>query len=178
MVQSWLFPGVIGILAVLSPLAEASTPIAIGAIQSTGGEQSFCPSAALQQAVVRVLSHNPAYSVQIAPPQSNPAKVQVTGTANCSLGMRQRQSGFLFFQQQSTITTATVELQLQLVNSTTGATIATITEHGKAQSETQTTPGQLLTAESKSEVLFEQAIAQALDAMLPKVNTALAQTGL
>jgi len=180
MVQSWLFPVVIVVLAMLSPLAEAATPIpiAVGAIQSIGGEQNFCPSTTLQRAIVKALSSNRTYQVEMLSPAVNQVGVQVTGTANCSLGMRQQQKGFLFFQQQSAITTATVELQLQLVNSSTGTTIATISEQGKAQLEAQTTPGQLLPVESNSEMLFEQAIAQALDTMLPKVNTALTQITL
>jgi hypothetical protein len=171
----------IHLVTVLFPLVGMATPvlIAVGTIESVGGDQSFCPSNGLQQAIVRTLSRNSAYTVQVA---SQPVQtgIKVTGKANCSLGLRQRQNDFLLFQQRSTITTATVQLQLQLVNASTGATIATIAQQGNAQAETETTlDGSVpIPAQPQAAILFEQAIAQALDAALPRVNAALTQTPL
>lgn len=170
-----LIIGMSSVWVAMSPLTAFAMPIPlfVGPIQSIGGDQNFCPSGALQQAVIQGLSSNRAYNVEMLPLVASQAGVQVTGKANCSLALRQRQRGFLFVQQRSTITTATVELHLQLINTSTGATIATIAEQGQAQVETQTTPDQFLPMKTQSEKLFEQAIAQALAAILPKVNTAI-----
>lgn len=177
MQQSWLISGVIGVCAALIPGVGTATPIAIavGSIKSVGGEQGFCPSENLQKAVMQVLSRNPAYSVQVESLDGSSVEVKVSGDANCSLSLRQYQNGFLIFQQPSTVMTATVDLQLQLTNGSTGNTIATFREQGKAQSETRSQPIKSFSpeAESKADPLFAQAIAQALDTMLPQVNTAL-----
>jgi hypothetical protein len=177
MKPSRLISSMIGILVLQSPCLSAATPVPVivGPIESVGGDQSFCPSTVLQQALVRTLSDNPAYSVQVALPQLNQVGIQVSGQANCTLGQRQRQRGFLVFRQYSIVTTATVQLTLRLIDRSSGATIVTIAEQGVAQSETQAAPELALAAETspEAELLFEQATAQALNAVLPQVDAAL-----
>lgn len=182
MQRNWLIAGLTIVLLSLSLLAEAALPlsIVIESVQSVGGDLSFCPSKNLQQALIRRLSSNAAYMVGATLPQGRNSGVRITGIANCSLGQRQRQQGFLVFQQRSVITTAIVELNLQLINASSGATIATMTERGEAQVETpamQTNPLEIA-AGSEAAVLFEQATSQALDKIIPQINKTLAQMAL
>lgn len=179
MQRNWLIAGLTTVLLSLSLLAEAALPlpIVIESVQSVGGDLGFCPSKNLQQALIRRLSSNPAYTVEATLPQGKNTGVRMTGMANCSLGQRQRQQGFLVFQQRSVITTAIVELNLQLINASSGATIATIAGRGEAQVETPAMQANSLEMATGSEAaaLFKQATSQALDKILPQVDTTLAQ---
>jgi hypothetical protein len=174
MQQNWSIFAITSLL-VAAPVAVVAAPvtISVGTIESIGGEQNFCPSAALQESIVRTLSRNSDYKLETSHSQVSQTGVQLTGEANCSLGLRQRQRGLPLFQQRSIITTASVELQLQLVNLETGTTIATIVEAGKAEAETQSIGDLPAKASSRTDELFEQAIAQAVDAVLVQVNAVL-----
>lgn len=176
--------GLVGVflIGLGSPGFTANEPlaIAVGEIQSLGGEQGFCPSETVRQELMRKLSDNSAYWVTTAPQPATPAAVVITGSITCSLEKQLRQRGFPLFLEQFMITTAKVNLQLKLTNPTTGRVMATPVVQAQAQSETLVED--LGNPLSKSvplqgDTLFPQATTSALDQVILQVQTTLNKRG-
>lgn len=175
--------GLIGtfLIGLSSPGFAAHKPItiAVGDIQSVGGEQGFCPSKTIRQELIQKLSTNSAYSVISDPQPTTTAAVIITGSINCSLEKQLRQRGFPLLQEQFTITTARVNVQLKLTNPATGAVVATPVAQAQAQSETQAEDLGNPLSEAVSfqgDTLFTQATTLALDKVILQVQNFPAMT--
>jgi hypothetical protein len=160
------FAALLMLSASLTQVDNLPVTVVIEEVESIGGEVGFCPGKKIQQALFQQLSNDSKYRVQTTPVPANPSTVVVTGSADCSLSQRVRKQGFLLFQEQFTITTANVSLQLQLVDPVAGKTIHTIQAQGQAQSEVQTSNALGVSTEvanPQAESLFSQATTQAVE---------------